>query len=162
MRIIIIPDWPEFWAVVIGIVVVLVIGVVIYQAFWPPASRKLLADDRYQQALSIYAGLLEHEDPTREERQNALAQSAEYLTTEHGIPEAEARSNVRLVVAEHDRDRSYEVRQQAIGYEELGLYDMALDYYQRAARWQEEHDPKDYHFLLGCAARVRAKLRRKE
>jgi tetratricopeptide (TPR) repeat protein len=158
MRFIIWDDSPQFWSAV-AIVLLIVIGVCIYQWLRPPAWQKLFGDRRYHQALSVYGANLARENPTSEERRLVLDAAVEYLTKEQGIPAEEARSNLRLVSARYDRDRSYELRQEAVFYEQAGAYDLALDYYERAARWQEQHDPKDHQFLLGCAARVRKKVR---
>jgi hypothetical protein len=66
---------------------------------------------------------------------------------------------MRLAVARFDRKQSNDVRNEAAFYERAGAYDLALEYYERAAWWQEKHDPKDYQFLQQCAARVRRKVR---
>jgi tetratricopeptide (TPR) repeat protein len=135
------------------------VGVVAYQRLRPPAWERLLRDGRYHQALAVYATNLQHEEPTADDRRQALAAAVEYLTKEHGVAPEEARQNLPLVVARFDRDRSYELRHEAVAYEQAGAYGLALEYYERAARWQEEYDPKDYQFLQGCAARVRRKAR---
>jgi hypothetical protein len=158
MRFIIWNDSPEF-LIGIAIVLALIIGIVVYQWLRPPAWKKLIEDDRYRQALNIYAGNLQQDEPTDDDRRNALAAAVEHLTKEHGITAEEAEANLRKVAAEHDRDRSYELRQEGSFYEQAGAYDLALDYYERAAWWQEVHDPKDYQFLQQCAARVRKKVR---
>lgn len=158
MRFIIWRDTPEFWAA-LAIVLLIIVGACIYQWWRPPVWKKLLDDRRYQEALSVYAANLPREEPTAEDRRQAVVAAVEYLTMEHGLSAEEARPNVRVVVARYDRDQSYELRQEAVFYEQAGAYDLALDYYERAARWQQEHDPKDYQFLQQCAARVRKKVR---
>jgi tetratricopeptide (TPR) repeat protein len=158
MRIIIIPDTPEFW-IIAAVVVLVIVGIALFRWLRPPLLQKLLEDARYQQALGVYADSLPHEELTRDNRRQAVAVAIQYLEKEHGIPPDEAGPNVRLVVAEHDRERSYELRHEALAYEQAGAYDLALDYFERAAVWQEEHDPKDYQFLQRCIARVRGKVR---
>jgi hypothetical protein len=160
MRIVFLPDSPEVWAVAIGILVVTVIGVAIYQWLRPPATKKLIEDPRYLQALDVYAaGLPGEAEPSRQDRQAALAAAVECLAKEHGVAAEEAERGLRLLIAEYDKDRSYELRHQALTYEQAGAYDLALDYFERAARLREEHDPEDYQFLQRCAARVRGKAR---
>jgi hypothetical protein len=162
MRIIFFRDTPEFW-IALAIVLVIVIGVVIYHVIRPPPVKKLLQDGRYHQALAVYAGNLPPGEPTWEDRHNAFAVAAEYLTNEHGIPAEQAEPNLRLVVAEYDREQSYELRHEAIAYERAGAHELALEYFERAARLQEGHDREDYEFLQRCVARVRRKVRpRKE
>jgi hypothetical protein len=158
MRIIFIPDTPEFWLIAAA-VLALIIVIAVYRWLRPPAAERLIADPRYRQALEVYAGNLQHEDPTYDDRQAALAVAADYLAAEHGVPAEEAEANLRLVAAVYDRERSYELRHEAIAYEQAGAYDQALDYYERAARWREGHDAEDYQFLQRCAARVRGKVR---
>jgi tetratricopeptide (TPR) repeat protein len=162
MRIFIIPNSTEDWVIlltVLALVIGIGIGVTVWQRLWPPATKKLLEDDRYHQALAVYAGNLPAEEPTRDDRRSALAAATLYLVNEHGIDSREAAPNVRLVVAAYDRDQSYELRHEGLAYEEAGDPESALAYYERAARLQEEHDPKDYQFLLRCADRVRRKVR---
>jgi tetratricopeptide (TPR) repeat protein len=158
MRFIIWQDSPEFWATA-AVVVAVIVCVAVYQCFRPPAWKRLLKDERYYQALSVYAANLRHEEPTRDDRRQALEAAVQYLVSEHGIPAEEARENLRLLVAQYDRDRSYELRNEAVAHEQAGAYGLALEYYERAARWQEEHDPKDHQFLQGCVDRVRRKAR---
>jgi tetratricopeptide (TPR) repeat protein len=158
VRIIIWNDTPEFLAA-IGIVVALVIGVAVYQWLRPPGWQRLLKDGRYHQALAVYAANLQHGDPTADDRRRALAAAVQYLTAEHAVPAEDAAANLRLVVAQYDRDRSYELRNEAVAHEQAGAYGLALEYYERAARWQQEHNPKDYQFLQTCVARVRSKVR---
>jgi hypothetical protein len=158
MRFIVWNDTPEFYAA-LGFMVVLVIGIAIYSWLRPPKWKKLIEDSRYHQAISVYAANLQQEKPTDDDRQHALTLAVGYLTNEHGIPAEEAEVNLRLLVAQHDRDRSYELRQEGSFYEQAGAHDLALDYYERAAWWQAEHDPKDHQFLQQCAARVRKKVR---
>src|SRR5262245_47964242 len=143
MRFIIFHDTPEFWAA-LGMVVLAIIGVAIYQWLRPPAVKKVAADGRYQQAMSVYIDNTPREDPSREDRQKALAVATEYLMGEHGIPAEEAGANLLLLVKEYDREQSYELRHEALAYEQAGAYELALDYFERAARLQEEHDPEDY------------------
>jgi tetratricopeptide (TPR) repeat protein len=158
MRFFIWPDTPEFWgglAIVLGIIVC----VLVYHVLWPPAWKKLLKDRRYDQGLGVYAEHLRHEDATNDDRRRAFAAAVQYLTNEHGIPPEEAAQNLRLLVAQYDRDRSYDLRNEAVAHEQAGAYGLALEYYERAARWQEEHDPKDFQFLQTCVDRVRRKAR---
>jgi tetratricopeptide (TPR) repeat protein len=161
MRFFIWSDSPEFLAA-LGLVVALVIGFAIYQWLRPPAIQKLAGDNRYLEALSVYTANLPTEgEPTREDRFRAHVAAAGYLTEQHAIAEAEADANLRVMVAEYDKERSYELRYDALAYEEAGAYDLALDCFERAARLQEEHDPKDYQFLQRCIQRVRAKAQSK-
>ena len=99
--------------------------------------------------MAALASLTAHELGARYRSGEATPTQAatEYLANEHGIPAAEARPNLRRVVAEYAREQSYELRNEAVAYEQEGAYDLALDCYQRAAWWQEEHDAKDYQFL---------------
>ncbi len=158
MRVIFIPDTPEF-LVVLAALVLLVIGIALYQWLRPPAIKRLLPDGRYQQALAVYAANLGQPEPTPDERRQALAVAAEYLSREHGIAAEEAAANLRVLVAAYDRDQSYELRHEALAYEQAGAFQLALECFERAARLQEEHDPKDHQFLQRCVARVRGKVR---
>src|SRR5262245_24419376 len=137
MRVIFLPTSPEAWIGVL-IVVALLIGVVLYQRLWPSASQRALEDGRYHQALAVSADNLPGEEPTRDDRRAAVAAATLYLVKEHGIPSAEAAPNMRRVVAAYDREQSYELRHEAIAYEEAGDYESALAYFVRAARLQEE------------------------
>jgi tetratricopeptide (TPR) repeat protein len=159
MRVIFLPTDPEVWLVVLAILV-LGIGVALYKSIWPSASQKVLQDGRYHQALTVYVeSLPEEEEPTRDDRRAALAAATLYLVNEHGIPSAEAAPNMQRMVAAYDREQSYELRHEGIACEEAGDYESALAFYERAARLQEDHDPADHRFLLGCADRVRGKVR---
>src|SRR4051812_12643538 len=113
MRIIFFRDTPDFWAAV-AIVLLLIIGIVVYQWLRPPAVKKLLADVRYQQAVAVYAAHFQGEDVTADNRARARAAAAEWLTNEHGMPPAEAGKNLRLAAAEFDKERSYEARHEAL------------------------------------------------
>jgi hypothetical protein len=158
MRVIVIPESPEVY-ILIGVVLVLAVaGAALYQRFFPPAAQKLLADQRYRAALSVYTDRLQMEQPTRADRQAALAAASDYLWNEGGVPAEEAGRNLLLVVAGHDRERSYDCRHDALAYEQAGAYEMALDCFETAAMWQEDHDPKDHQFLQRCLARVRKKV----
>lgn len=156
MRIIIIPDSPEAWLIILAVIVIIA-GAVFYSWLRPPAWKKLLQDQRYCQALNVYADTVQSQDCLGDVRRHALATGTSFLTNEHGIPAEEAARNLRLVVAQYARDQSYALRQEAVAFEQDGHYDQALDHYQRAAWWQEDHDPKDYQFLQRCVARVRSK-----
>jgi hypothetical protein len=156
------PTTDEGWAhLLIGLAVVgcVVVGILAWRRLFPPAIEKLQRDQRYHQALAVYAANLRTEEPTREERRAALAAATAYLVNEHGVPEAEAAPNVRLLVAAYDREQSYELRHQALALEEAGDHESALAYFERAARLQKEHDRQDYRFLQRCVARVRGKMR---
>jgi tetratricopeptide (TPR) repeat protein len=162
MRIIWIPTTTEGWVeLLIGIGVIIAIGLAIaaWQGLFPSATKKLLKDDRYRQALRVYSEAVgAQEEPTLDDRREAFAAAAEYLVSEHGIPSAEAARNMRLMVAVYDRDQSYDLRNDAAIYEEAGDYQSALVNYERAARLQEQHDRKDYDVLQRCIARVRRKI----
>ena len=158
MQIIIIPESPIVWLIIAGLLVCGV-GIGLYQWLRPPAWQKLLQDDRYRQALKIYAATVRQEEAMCDVRRKALAVAIEYLVNDHGIPAAEAESNLRRIVVQYAREQSYELRNEAVAYEQEGSYDQALDCYQRAAWWQEDHDPKDYQFLQRCVTRVRGKAR---
>ncbi len=156
MRPIFIPDTPEAW-LGIAAIVVLVVGILIYQWIRPPAWKKLIQDDRYRQALKVYAEVVHRDHELCDVRQQALAAGTAYLANEHGLAAEEASRNLRHVVAQYARDQSYELRNEGAAHEQAGAYELALDLYQRAAWWQEENDPKDYQFLQRCIARVRGK-----
>jgi hypothetical protein len=158
MRPIFIPDSPEPWLIVAAIVAV-GLGIAAYQWVRPPAWKKLLQDDRYRKALDVYAEAVGRDDQSAGVRRQALAAGTAYLADECGIPVEEGEPNLLRVVAVYARDQSYELRHEAVAFEQAGAYDMALDCYQRAAWWQEDHDPKDYQFLQRCIARVRCKAR---
>jgi hypothetical protein len=152
------PDHPEYY-VIGGLILVAVVGVVaLYQYFFPPAVDRLRADPRYQAAFTLYNTNLQFENPTRDDRQAALAVAVTYLENE-GVPADEARRNLQLTVAGYDRERSYDLRHEALAYEQLGAHELALEYFERAAMWQEDHDRTDYQFLQRCIARVRGKVR---
>ena len=51
---IIIPDSPFVWLFVAA-VLALGVGIAVYQWIRPPTWKKLLQDDRYRQALNVYA-----------------------------------------------------------------------------------------------------------
>jgi hypothetical protein len=156
MRPIFIPDTPEAW-IAIAAVVVLIVGIVLYQWIRPPVWKRLMQDDRYRQALKVYAEVVHRDHSLSDVRHQAVAAATAYLVNQHRIVAGEADRNLRHVVAEYARDQSYELRNEGAAHEQAGAYDLALDFYQRAAWWQEEHNPKDYQFLQRCIARVRGK-----
>jgi hypothetical protein len=152
------PDNPEYY-VIAGVALVVLVGVVaLYQYFFPPAVDRLRTDPRYQAAFTLYTTNLQFENPTRDDRQAALAVAATYLEGE-GVPADEARRNLQLIVAGYDRERSYDLRHEALAYEQLGANELALEYFERAAMWQEDHDRTDSQFLQRCIARVQGKIR---
>lgn len=158
MRIIVWHNSPEFWlaaAILLGVIVC----VVVYQWLRPPAWKRLLQDGRYREALGAYDARLRQEEPTDDDLRQARDAAVEHLVKEHGVAAEEARENLRPLVAQYHRDRSYELRNEAVAHEQAGAYGLALEYYQRAARWQAAHDLKDHQFLLGCVDRVRRKAR---
>lgn len=160
MRFFILPDSPEVYLIGLATLVIGIIVVALYQWVRPPLLKTLLNDERYLHALTVYTNHLPTDtEPSREQRHDARARAAEYLTREHGIAAVDAERNVRVVVAALDKDRSYELRQDAVTYEQAGAYELALDHYERAARLQEEHDKEDHAFLQRCIARVRKKVR---
>jgi tetratricopeptide (TPR) repeat protein len=161
MRPIFLPGDPETWVVAIVVLVVLFIGHVIYQWLRPPVLQKVTADPRYPQAMGVYVGHLPVDaEPSWEQRQDAFAAAVEYLTREHGLPAEEAEKGLRVLVGEYNKGLSYDLRHEALTYEQAGAYDLALDYFERAARLREGFDAEDYEFLQRCVARVRAKARR--
>jgi tetratricopeptide (TPR) repeat protein len=161
-RIIFIPEDPMVWLFVIGLLVAGLVGVAVYPWLWPAPIKKLVVDNRYTQAMAIYAGNLpQGTEPTREQRQDALAQAVDYLTHEHNIPSDQAMANLRIMVAEYDNEQSIDLRHEALAYEQAGAYELALEYFERAARLREEHDREDYEFLQRCIARVRKRVRPK-
>lgn len=161
LRIIFVPTTAEGWTfvlIVVALVIGVGIGVAAWQRLWPSATKKVLADVRYRQALAVYIENLGAEEPTREDRRDALRMATLYLVNEHHIQSVEAAPNMRLVVAAYDHEQSHELRSEAQAYEMAGDYESALAYYERAARLQEEHDPKDYQVLLRCIDRVGRKI----
>jgi hypothetical protein len=159
MRVYFIPESPDVYIFAAVFLVVAVACVTLYRRIFPPAALKLLADPRYQEALSIYTNHLRIEGPTRADRRAALAAASDHLVDERGVPAEEARLNLQSAVAGHDRERSYDMRHEALACEEAGEHEMALDYFERAAMWQEDHDPEDIQFLERCMTRVRGKIR---
>jgi tetratricopeptide (TPR) repeat protein len=160
MRPIFLPTDPETWLIVIVGMVVLIAGIAIYQWLRPPAVQRVMADARYPQAMGVYVGHLPADvEPDWEQRQHAFDAAVEYLTKEYGIAADEAGKNLRVLVGEYNKERSYELRQEAITYEQAGAYEMALDHFERAARLREGFDAEDYEFLQRCIARVRGKVR---
>ncbi len=161
MKVILIPSTPEGWMqlfVVFGFIICLGIAIVVWRYVFPPAVQKLAADERYLQALAVYIEALRSDDPTRDERRTARAAATTYLINDCGIPSEEAATNMNLMVAAYDHDQSFELRDAGFVFEESGDFELALAYFERAARLQEEHDAKDYQFLQRCIARVRNKV----
>jgi hypothetical protein len=158
MRVLYIPQDPLVWLLIAGLVVAVLV-VAFFRRLFPSATKKALADPRYHQALAVYVDRLPGEDPTREERWDALDVATRYLIDEHGVAPAAAGPNLRRVVQQYDREQSYDLRHQGIAHEEAGEFEQALVYYERAARLQEQHDRADYEFLQRCVARVRGKVR---
>jgi hypothetical protein len=157
-----IPDSTEVWLMLAAILAVGVgggVGIGVYQWLRPPLWKKLSQDERYCNALIVYAEAIGRDEQTGNIRRHAHAAGTAYLVNEHGIPAEEAGANLQRVVAVYARNQSYDLRSEGVNFEQAGAYDLALDCYQRAAWWQEEHDPKDYQFLQRCIARVRGKVR---
>lgn len=150
------PDNPERYVIIAGVLILLVLGVMCYQWLFPPRAEVLLKDERYRVSQRLYIDRLSFPDPTSEDRQHALEEAVEMLIIQ-GIPREQAPQDLRHVVAEHDRARSYDVRSEAMAYEQMGAYELALDRFERAAMWQADHDAGDYAFLQRCIERVRNK-----
>lgn len=144
--------FPAGILTVLGIIAVIVVWV----RFFPPAqvrARKLSKDPMYQQAMEVYARILV-ENP--EARAEAQFETVTFLENQ-GVPREKAETNLRLLLAEADRELSYELRNQAVVYEEAGEWESAISLYQQAARLRAQWDPKDHAFLLKCVERVQAK-----
>lgn len=162
MRFIVIPEDPTVWLFV-GLVLLGALGYAAFRGIWPSAQDRVRGDARYREALRVYAAALPQEVPTREERRQAMAVATEHLTAQHALAAAEADKGLRVLVADLDRARSYDLRHDALAYEQAGAFELALELFDQAARLQEEHDAKDHQFLQRCIARVRGKVRpRKE
>ncbi len=162
MRIIALPGSDAEWAnllLVLALIVGIAIAITVWKRLRSRDIERLLKDPRYHQALAVYIDHLRAEEPTRDDRREAVTTAIRYLVNDLGVSSNEAGPSLRLVVAAYDREQSYELRHQAIACEEAGDHEAALAYFERAARLQEEHDPKDHEFLLRCIARVRAKVR---
>jgi hypothetical protein len=157
---VIIPTNPEH--LLYGLVAVaLIVGIaIIWNRIFPPAIDKLLPDSRYQEALGVYAAKLANTDPSRDDRRAALQEATTYLIDNHDIPARRAKRNMRRMQAFYDREQSDGFRDTAFAYEEAGDYESALLNFQRAARWQKDHNRAAYDFLRRCAARVERKARR--
>jgi tetratricopeptide (TPR) repeat protein len=159
MRVIYLPQDPMVW-VIVGGVLLFAVAYAIFRSIRPPLAERLAADPRYRHAMEVYvAGLPQDREPTRGERRDAALEAIGCLVSEHGVGSEEAGRNLRVLVAAHDKALSYDLRHEALACEEAGEYGKALEYFERAARLQEEHDPKDHQFLLRCVARVRGRLR---
>src|SRR4051812_42305509 len=123
-------DRPELYAAVAVILVLAVAGMALYQWLFPPLVDKLRTDPRYQAAVSLYMSLLQFEGPTRDDRLSALAVACDQLEKQHDIPAGEARRNLLLLVAPYDRGRSYDLRHEAIAYEQIGANELALSHFE--------------------------------
>ena len=140
--------------------IVAAIGVCIYLSA-KARARRLLKDNRYQQALAVYAtSLPTGSEANREEIENAIAGGVEYLQQTYGIPAQKAEPRLRFLVKELERERSYELRNQGAEHEQAGEWEQAIEYYGQAARVREKWDQADYEFLLKCIQRVRDKQAR--
>jgi tetratricopeptide (TPR) repeat protein len=139
------------------IVIALVIGAAIYRSA-PMRMKRLLKDNRYQQALQIYSQHLPNDrEATPEEKKSAIAAGIAYLQCEHNIAPKKAETDFLIILAEFDRVRSYDLRNQAAVYEQDQQWERAIDYYEQAAELRKDWDRKDYKFLLKCVDRVRSK-----
>lgn len=147
--------FPVGLLTVLGIVAAIGAGI-FFSA--PVRAGRLLKDSRYQQALQVYAkSLPSGSEPNREDIENALAAGLKFLEQDHGIPARKAEPNLRLLVRELERERSYALRNQAAEHEQASEWDQAIEYYGQAARVREKWDQQDYEFLLKCIQRVRDK-----
>lgn len=157
---------PITYRIPLGLVAIaaLVGGIIVVARFAKPArAQRLLQDERQQQALEVYCKFLESlEEPTLQDRQQALATAVEFLVTQHGLPADKSDANLRLAVSEMDRGQSYELRQEAVEYEQSGNWQEAVQLYEQAAELQRPWDLKDHAFLLKCVARVRSKQVRED
>jgi tetratricopeptide (TPR) repeat protein len=135
---------------------VVVVAVIGYRSATARANR-LLKEDKFQEALQLYARNLPADtEPTAEERQQAFAAGVEFLVN-RGVDPDKAEASLRLLVAEMDKDTSYLLRNQAVEHEQAGEWEQAIELYERAARLRVESDLKDHEFLLKCIERVRKK-----
>jgi tetratricopeptide (TPR) repeat protein len=123
-------------------------------------AKRLRKDWKFDKALEIYIqSLLPDTEPGEDDKRRAFAAGLEFLHR-HEIPPTKAEAGLRLLVAQQVRDRSYELRNQAVLHEQAGEWEQAIDYYSHAARLQAEWDQRDHEFLLQCIARVRNKQAR--
>ncbi|MFO0878597.1 MAG: hypothetical protein U0840_14750 [Gemmataceae bacterium] len=158
MRFFFIPEGPELLLIGGGVALAIVV-VALIQWLRPPVIQKLMNDPRYLEAMAIYTSQLPAlEDSTAEQRGAAREQAVLQLTQSHGIPVEEANRNMHIIEGEYLKQRSYELRQEAIAFEQGGLYPMALEQYERAAELRRGHDAEDHDFLQRCIDRVRRKL----
>jgi hypothetical protein len=112
--------------------------------------------------LDVYAKSLPSDsEPDGDDKTRALTAAVDFLQNS-GIPAEKAEPALRLLIAELDRDRSYDLRNQAVEHEQAGEWDQAIECYGQAASLREEWDQKDCAFLLGCIERVRKKQARSQ
>ncbi len=136
------------------------IGVSIYRSA-PARTKRLLKDARYQGALQIYSQHLSNErEANAEEKKSAIAAGIAYLQREHHMTAHKAEANFLLILAEFDRVRSYDLRNQAALHEREGEWERSIEYYEQAAELQKDWNRKDCEFLLACVRRVRSKQSR--
>ncbi len=133
------------------------IGVLIYRSS-PVRTKRLLKDARYQEALRIYSQNLPNErEANADEKKTAIAAGIAYLQLEHHMTAHKAERDFLLILAEFDRVRSYDLRNQAAMHELEGEWERSIEYYEQAAELQKNWNRKDYEFLLACVRRVRSK-----
>jgi tetratricopeptide (TPR) repeat protein len=147
---------PVGLATVVGIILVLIICAIFF-----PSKRaravKLARDERFDQALQVYDGVLkEIETPTADDKRIAYDTALKFLG-EQGIPAQEAEANFRVLLGERDLDDSKTARAIGAAHEQAGEWAEAISSYQEAAALRREWDPADYDFLLKCIDRVRKK-----
>jgi hypothetical protein len=148
--------FPPGLVTVVGLVVAIVVLVRLFPTTQARLKR-LSRDHKYVEAMQVYGkNLPEGAEPSAEEKERALATAVQTLQSQ-GISATTARANLRLILGEIDRQRSYELRNQAVIHEENGEWDQAAEHYEQAARLRLEWDKGDCAFLLGCVQRVRDK-----
>src|SRR5690349_18546753 len=121
MRVILVPSSTEGWLLVLialGVIIAIAIAVAAWQGLFPSATKKVLKDGRYHEALAVYTQHLGPDEPTLDDRRDAFAAATEYLVKQHGIASEQAAPNMRLMVAAFDRDQSFDLRNDAAIFEE--------------------------------------------
>lgn len=160
MRFFIIPNDSELILIGGGILLLLG-GILLFRWLRPPLIRRLLDDPRYLEALSIYLQHLPPEgDPSPADRHTASTAAVDYLSEQCAIPREQAQMHLGVIEGEYLKNRSYELRETALGYEQAGAYDLAAEYFARAAELRKDHDAEDYEFLQRCIHRVHKKSSR--
>jgi hypothetical protein len=141
-----------------------VVGVLWFYVHWQGRAGKrfnrLMKDDRYVDALQVYAGqCVQIENLGMNERQACLAAATDHLVVA-GVSLRRAEADVRLLVSTVERQQANQLRDEGYELAMAGDWEDAASHYQHAAEIMQIWDVKVARFLRGRVEWCRRELLR--